>query len=86
MEYEVEIVKGGISFVVKVFTDDGALDFVDKVEIKSGNNWVPVSFDSDDFIRDFEDELYQAIEEERNNAAAWAAEQRMDAKREEGWN
>ena len=85
MEYEVEIVKGGISFVVKVFTDDGALDFVDKVEIKSGNNWVPVSFDSDDFIRDFEDELYQAIEEERNNAAAWAAEQRMDAKREEGW-
>ena len=85
MEYEVEIVKGGISFVVKVFTDDGALDFVDKVEIKSGNDWVPVSFDSDDFIRDFEDELYQAIEEERNNAAAWAAEQRMDAKREEGW-
>lgn len=85
MEYEVEIVKGGISFVVKVFTDDGALDFVDKVEVKSGNNWVPVSFDSDDFIRDFEDELYQAIEEERNNAAAWAAEQRMDAKREEGW-
>ena len=85
MEYEVEIVKGGISFVVKVFTDDGALDFVDKVEIKSGNDWVPVSFDSDDFIRDFEDELYQAIEEERNNAAAWAAEQYMDAKREEGW-
>ena len=85
MEYEVEIVKGGISFVVKVFTDDGALDFVDKVEIKSGNDWVPVSFDSDDFIRDFEDELYQAIQEERDNAAAWAAEQRMDAKREEGW-
>ena len=86
MEYEVEIVKGGITFIVKVCTDNDVIDFVDRVEIKSGNEWVPVSFDSDDFIRDFEDELYQAIAEERDNAATWAAEQRMDAKREEGWN
>ena len=86
MEYEVEIVKGGITFFVKVSCDEDALDFIDSVKVKQGNEWVPVSFDSDDFIRDFEDELYQAIQEERDNAAAWAAEQRMDAKREEGWN
>lgn len=86
MEYEVEIVKGGITFIVKVCCDEDALDFIDSVQVKQGNEWVKVSFDSDDFIRDFEDELYEAIQEERNNAAAWIAEQRMDAEREEGWN
>lgn len=87
MEFEVEIKRGGITFLVSGCCDcEGVLDIIDKVCVYKGNKPLEVDFDNEDFIRDFEDDLYEAIDEERRNEAIWQAEMRMDAQREEGWN
>lgn len=87
MDFEVEIKRGGITFLVSGYCDsDGALDMIDKVCVFQGKQALEVDFDNEDFIRDFEDDLYEAIDEERLNKAIWHAENRMDAQREEGWN
>lgn len=87
MEFEVEIKRGGITFLVSGYCDcEGVLDMIDKVCVYQGKQAFEVDFDQADFIRDFEDDLYEAIEEDRKNEAIWQAEMRMDAKREEGWN
>lgn len=86
MEFEVEIKRGGITFLVSGYCDcEGVLDMIDKVCVYQGKQAFEVDFDQADFIRDFEDDLYEAIEEDRKNEAIWQAEMRMDAKREEGW-
>ena len=87
MEFEVEIEKGGITFIVRGYYDlVGAVDSIDKVIIYQDNKSFEVSFDSDKFITDFEAELLNAIEDENRNAAIANAELQMDAAREEGWN
>lgn len=87
MEFEVEIKRGGITFLVSGYCDcEGVLDMIDKVCVYQGKQAFEVDFDQADFIRDFEDDLYEAIEEDRKNEAIWQAEMRMDDKREEGWN
>lgn len=87
MEFEVEIKRGGITFLVSGYCDsEGALDMIDKVCVYQGKQAIEVDFEQEDFIRDFEDDLYEAIDEERRNEAIWQAEMRMDAQREEGWN
>lgn len=87
MEFEVEIKRGGITFLVSGYCDcEGVLDMIDKVCVYQGKQAFEVDFDHSDFIRDFEDDLYEAIEEYRKNEAIWQAEMRMDSKREEGWN
>ena len=86
MEFEVEIKRGGITFLVSGYMDGDAIDMIDNVCVYQGKQALEVDFDQEDFIRDFEDDLYEAIDEERRNEAIWQAEMRMDAKREEGWN
>lgn len=86
MEFEVEIEKGGITFIVSGYYDmEGVVDSIDKVIIYQDNKSFEVSFDSDKFITDFEAELLNAIEDEKRNAAIAHAEMQMDAAREEGW-
>jgi len=86
MEFEVEIIRGGITFLVKGCCDcEGIIDLIDKVCVYKGKKAYEVDFDRDDFVSEFEDDLYEAIDEHRRTEAICAAEDRMDARREEGW-
>jgi len=87
MEFEVEVTKGGIKFLVSGYCDsDGSIDMIDKVCVYQGKQCFEVDFEQDDFIREFEDCLLEAIDESKRDEAIWQAEMRMDAKKEEGWN
>lgn len=84
MEFEVEIKVGSIQFLVNGGTDDGCLDFIDKVSVWDGKNYREIEFDSEVFIKYYGEQIEEAVDEQEMTNKICNAEMRYDSMKEEG--